>query len=151
MFKKYFTVVALVLGISTVTQAQNEAGVVVGTASGFSGVLDLGQNRALDLGFAYGYGSELQVYADYLFRNARQFKAGQVPLSLYYGIGARVRNIRSGKHDGKAAIGPRTPIGLTYLINNPDITIFGELAPVLDIVPDSGVEVMVGLGFRIRF
>ncbi len=136
---------------TSVSYAQNEAGVALGTATGFSGLLSTSSNRAIDIGLAYSTNSVFNLYADYLITNARLIKAGQVPLNLYYGLGFRLQNINSGKNDGKTAIGPRAPVGLTYLLNNPDVTFFTEVAPVLDIIPETSVEVMLEVGARIRF
>ncbi|MGZ3692574.1 MAG: hypothetical protein ACXVAX_13780 [Pseudobdellovibrio sp.] len=139
--------------LSSTAFAENEAGVVLGTATGFSGAFDLRSNRAFDVGLAYKYDTNTYVYADYLITNARSFslRGSSEPMTLYYGIGARVDNIKGGKNDGKTAIGPRAPIGLHYNIKNPDISLFGELAMILDVAPESEVEIAAGVGVRIRF
>lgn len=152
------SVILLVLALSVIIQCSNanashEAGVVLGTATGFSGLLDLGGGNAIDLGLAYSSNSQFTVTSDYLFTKARSWNLKNInsPLTLYYGIGLRLLNIKSGKNDGKVAVGPRAPIGVHMEINNPNISLFAELAPVLDIVPESNVEIMAGLGVRIRF
>ena len=146
-------VFVLVLSFSTIARAENEAGVVLGTATGFTGLIDLGGSRAFDLGLAYKSSSNLYIYGDYLFTNARSFNMRNsiTPMTLYYGLGVRVENLKGGKNDGKTAIGPRAPIGLHYKIINPDVSLFGELAMTLDVVPETNVEIAAGIGFRIRF
>lgn len=133
--------------------AENEAGFVLGTASGFSGMVDLNGNRAFDVGLAFNSDSSTYLYGDYLFNNARSFdlKGSATPMTLYYGLGVRVMTIKGGKNDGKSSVGPRAPIGLHYKIVNPDISLFGELAPVLNLTPEGGVDITAGVGVRIRF
>ena len=146
--------IAIILTVISVNaKASNEAGFILGTATGFSGLLDLQGNRGIDLGLAYSSNSQFTVYADYLFTKARSWNLQNMsyPLTMYYGLGARLLNIRSGKNDGKVAFGPRAPIGVHMEINNPDISVFAEIAPVLDITPESSVEIMAGLGVRLRF
>lgn len=150
---KKLALAILIFFSGSLASADNEAGFVLGSASGFSGMLDLGGGNAADLGLAWGSDSQLTIYADYLFTNARRWNVRNVsnPLTLYYGLGFRLENINSGKHDGKTSFGPRAPIGLHLEINNPNISFFGELAPVLQLTPESEVEIMVGVGVRIRF
>lgn len=134
-------------------KADNEVGFVLGSASGFSGQLDLGGKRAVDLGLAYSSNSQFTVTSSYLFTKARSWNLRNVsfPLTLYYGLGVRLLNIKSGKNDGKVALGPRAPIGLHMEITNPNISLFAELAPVLDVTPESNVEMTAGIGVRLRF
>ena len=142
-----------ILGIYCSASA-HEAGIVLGSASGFSGVLDLNSsNRAVDLGLAWNSDSSLYLYGDYLFTHARSFslKGASSPMTLYYGLGARMIKIKGGKHDGDTQFGPRTPIGLHYALSNPDISLFGELAAVLNLTPESSVDLTAGIGFRVRF
>lgn len=153
---KSVTLLALVLSVlilSSNVKASHEAGFVLGTTNGFSGLLDLGGKNAIDLGLAYSSNSQFTVTSDYLFTKARSWSLQNVnsPLTLYYGIGLRLLNIKSGKNNGKVAVGPRAPIGVHMEMNNPNISLFAELAPVLDIVPESNVEIMAGVGVRIRF
>ena len=150
---KLVTLFLSVIILSSNAKAGHEAGFVLGTASGFSGVLDLGGGNAVDLGLAYSSNSQFTVTSDYLFTKARSWNLKNVsaPLTLYYGLGVRLLNIKSGKNNGKVAVGPRAPIGVHMEITNPNISLFAELAPVLDVVPESNVEITAGLGVRIRF
>ena len=45
-------------------------------------------------------------------------------------------------------LGLRIPLGLSYLISNSPLELFGELAPVLDLTPDTTFRVNGGLGLR---
>ena len=149
---KFVIAVALML-ISLNAKAGNEAGFVLGTSSGFSGLLDLQGGNAIDLGLAYSSNSQFTVYSDYLFTKARSWNLQNMsyPLTMYYGLGLRLLNIKSGKNDGKVAVGPRAPIGVHMEITNPNISFFAEVAPVLEVAPESNVEITAGVGVRLRF
>ena len=120
--KSLLFLILLVGGLNS--HAENEAGIVLGSASGFSGMFDLNGNRAVDVGIAYNSDSSTYLYGDYLFNNARSFalKGSATPMTLYYGLGLRVMTIKGGRRNGDSSIGPRAPIGLHYKIVNPDIS-----------------------------
>lgn len=149
--KSLLSIFVVLFGLNAV--AEHEIGFVLGTASGLSGMVDLNQNRAVDFGIAFNSDSSTYVYGDYLFNNARSFdlKGSATPMTLYYGLGLRVMTIKGGKNDGKSSIGPRAPLGLHYKIVNPDISLFGEIAPVVNLTPEGGVDITAGIGVRIRF
>ena len=153
MLKSTLVLIAMVMGVQA-AQA-NEAGVIVGSETGLSAKFELAENnRAIDLAVAYRFNSNtsLSVHADYLIENARHFTLRDASnLNMYYGLGARIENINSGTNKGKTAVGVRAPLGVDYKITNPDVTFFGEVAVVLDVVPDSSVEFAAGIGARIRF
>ena len=133
---------------------EGQLGIILGSTTGLSGKFNLDAAHAVDGALSYSaydkYG--INFHADYLVNKARQFPVGGVnPLILYYGIGVRLINIRSGVDNGKSRIGVRTPIGLYHQINNPNLEIFGELAPVLDLTPGTDLSIDVGLGVRFRF
>jgi hypothetical protein len=129
-------------------------GVILGSTTGISAKYGLGNNRAIDGALAYSsdnlYGTSLHV--DYLVENARHFNLGSLsPLTLYYGIGGRFVNIRNGDDRDKLRAGVRAPIGLDYIISNPNLEFFAELAPILDLTPRTDVYFDVGIGVRYRF
>ncbi len=133
---------------------QYQLGFILGGPTGLSAKYQINETRSVDAAFATSlrkkYG--IEFHSNYLFekQHAINFDA-PAPLNVYYGIGGRLIVIDSGKHDGDIAIGPRFPIGLTYDFNSPNIQLFGELAPVLDIFPDTSFDLEAGIGARIRF
>lgn len=142
-------------GLSNLAFA-NEAqfGVILGSTTGLSFKYDLGAGRAFDAALSWSndshYGS--LFHADYLINQARQFAMGELsPNFLYYGIGLRLMNIRSGSDNGKTRLGIRAPIGIHHQISNPDLEFFGELVPTLDLTPSTDVDIDVGIGVRFRF
>lgn len=151
--KKFILILAL---LSSQITFADEIGVILGSTTGVSAKFNLPtQNRAIDVGLGYKMNStsSLTLQADYLFENARFIRVKTADVfAMYYGLGARLININSdGVNKGKTSFGPRAPIGLEYKINNPDISVFGELAVAVDLIPDSLVELQAGLGVRLRF
>ncbi len=154
--KKYViaTMLSLSMILSNAAQADNAVGVVLGDPTGLSGRFSLDGTHSLEGAFAYSTGSRsgVHLHATYLRDKARTFSIeNSGPIEMYYGIGARLIAIDSGKHDGKVALGPRVPLGLLYNINNPNLEIFGELSLALDIVPETDVDLDAGIGVRYRF
>ena len=147
----------LTVFLAQVTKAKADPlalGVIVGTQTGLSLKYNFSESRAIDGAVAFSSDDEFgtAIQADYIFDRARVFSAGQVsPIDFYYGLGARLSNIRRGSEVGKTLIGVRAPFGLQYSIANPNLDFFGEIAPVLEVTPRSDVVVDVGIGLRYRF
>ena len=144
------------LFLLTVLASANEAqiGIVLGSTTGLSGKIDIGGNRSIDGVLAYStdskYGNYLHI--DYLIEKARNFAMGSVsPVYLYYGPGLRLINIRTGVDSGRTKIGFRGPIGINTQTSNPDLELFGEVAPTVDLTPSTSVYIEVGIGIRFRF
>lgn len=131
-----------------------QLGVILGAPTGLSGKMSLGGNRSIDAALAYSLDDDysLDIHADYLIENAHAFHVNAPnPIMLFFGIGARMAIIDKGRHDGDVAIGPRAPIGLNYKMVNPNLEFFGEVALIMDIVPDTDAGLDAGLGLRYRF
>lgn len=150
--------IAIFLGAMAITTIgwANEAqiGIILGSTAGLSAKYDLGGNRAIDGVLAYSTDSKYGNYfhIDYLIEKARSFSLGEVgPVYLYYGPGLKLVNIRTGTDSGKLKIGFRGPIGINVQTSNPDLEIFGELAPTVDLTPSTSVYIDVGIGIRFRF
>lgn len=144
--------------LSSMFASANEAqlGVILGSTTGLSAKYDLGGDRAIDGALAYSLNSRygFAFHVDYLFDNARRFNVGNVsPLSLYYGLGVRVEEIRNRYYDESSStrLGIRAPIGIHYRINDPNLELFAEIVPVLDLTPRSDVSFDAGLGLRFVF
>lgn len=152
---KVFLTAALFLIIQTsFAREEMQLGVILGSPTGISGKMSLGNNRAIDAALAYSLSDDLDLVlqADYLIENARSFNINAPqPLELYFGIGARIAIVEQGKHEDELAIGPRAPVGISYTISNPNLMFFGELALILNIVPDTDVDLDAGIGVRYRF
>ncbi|MFA6237179.1 MAG: hypothetical protein WC635_07625 [Bacteriovorax sp.] len=139
---------------SSFAREEYQLGVILGAPTGISGKMSLGNNRSVDAALAYSLSHNLGLvfHADYLIENARSFSINAPqPLELYFGIGARVAAVDKGEHKDDVAVGPRAPIGISYTINNPNLYFFGELALVLNLIPDTDVDLDGAVGVRYRF
>ncbi|MDG0817335.1 hypothetical protein [Bdellovibrio svalbardensis] len=133
--------------------ADSALGIVIGDPTGVSGRTSLNGAHSLEGAIAYSFGhyDGTEIHGTYLWDRARSFATKEGPIEMYYGLGARVIFINSGKHDGEVAVGPRAPLGVLYNFHNPNIEVFGEIAATLDIVPATDVDLDLGIGFRVRF
>ena len=130
-------------------------GVMVGEPTGLSLKVWSGNRTAFDVAAGWSLGSSdwVYVHADYLWhRYELNVEEGSLP--FYFGIGARVllhedNNPKHEKHDSK--VGVRVPLGLNYLFANHRFDIFIEVAPIIDLAPDTGFDVSGGLGARYYF
>ncbi|MEI7481694.1 MAG: hypothetical protein WCK75_05010 [Elusimicrobiota bacterium] len=124
---------------------QYELGFIAGEPTGISAKRDLGGDKAVDAAAAWSFLGEksLNLHADYLWFRNDAFKTAGGKLPLYYGLGGRI------KLADKSLVGARLPVGLQYFFNDGRFTIFAEIAPVLDLFPDTGLSLSAALGFRV--
>jgi len=138
----------LAFSISDTADAQDrysntELGIILGEPTGLSLKMWQSDNTAFDAGFAWSFGGSgsVHVHADYLRHNWLDVNTGS--LALYYGLGARVRIADNPR------FGVRIPIGLQFLIPDTRLSAFFEVAPLLDLAPETSFDVNGGLGLRI--
>lgn len=142
------------LSASSAIAEEVQLGIILGSTSGLSFKDEIGSDRAIGAALSYSiqgkYG--LSLHADYLFNRIRQFSFSQLsPVFLYYGLGARTLNIRTGTDEGSTRIGVRGPVGVHYRTTGPNLEFFGEVVPIVDLTPSSQINVDVGLGVRVIF
>lgn len=136
--------------------ARNDFGIgmIVGSPTGLSIKKWLG-NNAIDA--AAGWSSDaFNIHVDYLFHNSSLTKSN-VP--IHFGIGGRLKfedkNDDHGHHDdendGDTRFGLRIPLGINYLFAKHPFDIFAEIAPVLDLVPETDFSLDAGVGVRFYF
>lgn len=128
-------------------------GAVIGDPTGISMLMMTGKNEGFDGALSYSSGgrSGTQIHGDYLIIGKDAIVAGDTDLDVYYGIGARLITISSGKDSGKVAFGPRAPIGLIHRMQDPRVEFFGEIALILDVTPSTSADFDLGVGIRYRF
>jgi len=151
---KILSAICLVMMMATAAHAEDFGlGVILGDPSGLSGKMKLNGNHSLDGALAYSTGKHhgLQLHSDYLWDRARSWGTTQGPLDMYYGLGGRLISYDDDKHESKMSLGPRGSLGLSFNINNPNIELFGELALILEVIPDVTADLDAGIGARIRF
>jgi hypothetical protein len=130
-------------------------GIIVGSPTGLSIKKWLG-NNAVDA--AAGWSSDaFHLHVDYLFHNSSLTRSN-VP--IHFGIGGRLKFQDEDKdkrhHDddddeGGNRLGLRIPLGINYLFARHPFDIFAEVAPVLDLVPETDLSLDAGVGVRFYF
>ena len=150
------------IALSHLGKAQSSGfglGIMLGEPTGLSGKLWLSGDKALGMGLAWGGvgvpGGYLHLHGDYLFHKMDLISVSKGKLPLYFGPGVRMRiwddnNDRENDNDG-LDLGIRFPVGLAYLFDGAPIDVFLEVAPTLDLIPSSSLDVDGGIGVRYWF
>jgi hypothetical protein len=136
---------------STVSFAQSNGfglGIMVGEPTGISAKYWTTSSTAFDFGLGYSFerNSRMHLHADYLFHVKGLFNTTE-NISLYYGPGARLRLVENGK----SRLGARFDVGLVWIPRNSPIDVFLEIAPLLDIIPETDFSINGGIGVRYFF
>lgn len=132
-------------------------GVVLGDPTGLSYKNWVSENQAFDLGAAWSFTGDqsFTLFGDYLLHNFSILnnikfvsklsdRSGNFP--LYFGAGARIRF-----DDDDTEFGIRIPVGVSYFTKEHPLELFGEVVPIVDLAPDTDVEINGGVGVRFYF
>lgn len=142
-------ILASMFGASSVIAAPSRAfgvGVAVGQPFGPTVKYWLTPQSAVDAGV--GFSDDPIFYADYLWHSWRLLpKPASGEIGLYAGLGPR---LRQRDHDDDE-FGFRVPFGVTYLLADAPIELFGELVPVFEVSPDTDTDFDGGVGVRFLF
>lgn len=132
---------------TTLMAAQNELGIgaMLGNPTGLNAKYWLDENVAIDGGLALSWGkhSDLSLHSDYLMHNKGAFFLNEVhPLDLYYGLGGRM------EFADDLELGVRVPVGLAHRLVEQPADVFAEIAPIVDFIGTTGVEIHFAVGGR---
>lgn len=141
----------IVLLISTISSAQSNGfglGIIVGQPTGISAKYWTSSSTAFDFGLGYSFenNSRMHIHADYLFHSKDLFNTSE-NIALYYGPGARLKLVDKGD----SRLGFRFDVGLVWVPRNSPIDVFLEIAPLLDIIPETDFSFNGGIGVRYFF
>jgi hypothetical protein len=139
--------VVLVL-LPAAAMAQREGfgiGVIVGEPTGFSIKQWLSTKTAFDAAIAWSFAREssFHLHADYLMHSFDEFNTTEA-VPVYYGIGGRLKTSKGGD----ARLGVRGVIGIGYLFREAPVDLFFEMAPILDVTPNTELSINGGFGAR---
>ena len=147
-----FVLFALVFGM---TEARGEnglgVGVIVGEPTGISIKKWIGETRAVDAAAAWSFSENesFQFHADYLIHNFSLIQPKDLDLNgrlpVYFGVGCRI------KLDEDALVGIRIPFGISYLFADAPVDLFVEVVPILDLAPDTDLDINAAIGVRFYF
>lgn len=134
-------------------------GVIIGEPTGVSIKKWIGETRAVDAAAAWSFSEHesFQFHADYLIHNflllqPKDFK-GRLP--VYFGVGGRIKlndlNGGKGRNDEDALVGIRIPFGISYLFADAPVDLFAEVVPILNVAPDTDLDINAAIGARFYF
>lgn len=132
-----------------------ELGVILGEPTGLSAKYWMTTSTALDFGAAWSFEQDgnFHLHCDYLYHNFDIFKVDEGSLPLYFGIGGRVRfedDHPLDEHHG-THVGLRLVLGIEYLVAAYPMSVFFEVAPIVDLAPATEGSMNGGLGIRYVF
>lgn len=123
-------------------------GVMLGEPTGVNGKYWLSDTTAVDSGLAWSFAggqTAFHIHSDYLFHNFGLFKMRDHELQFYFGGGARL------KFADRTKFGIRVPVGMAYKFDQEPIDLFFELAPIVDLAPNTEISINLGVGARYYF
>lgn len=149
--KTFFLITSIVLLTSTIYSQEKGfgIGVLIGEPTGISGKYWLSANDAIDFGVAYSFissNSEFSFHTDYLYHLKDLIKSDHNILP-YYGFGLR---LRLREHDS-GKFGVRGVAGILWLFDSIPVDLFFEFAPSFRLLPNTGLDLDIGLGGRYYF
>lgn len=153
---------ALLALVACAASAQQDGdfgvGLILAEPTGVSAKLWLDEDEAIDAAAAWSLDGKdrFQIHADYLVHRYDLIEAdpeqGRAP--VYFGIGAR---FKAGDEDEKDedeeddSLGVRLPLGIAFQFAQAPFDVFAEVAPVLDLVPGTDLDISAAVGGRYWF
>ena len=132
--------------------AQNHGtglGVILGEPTGISFKQWLGGATAIDAGLAWSFAADdVHFHMTYLIHAFDWIKSTDDfgnRLNFYYGVGGRARFERDSRAGGRGVI------GLVYFFKGAPLDAFVEIAPIMDVVPETDFNLNGGIGMRYFF
>lgn len=122
-------------------------GLMLGEPTGLSFKLWTRPTVAWDAGAAWSFvdGKYLQIHGDFLLHNFNLFRVETGRMSLFYGLGARM------KFADDLTFSLRIPVGIAYEFERTPVEIFLEMVPMIDLIPSTGFQMAGAIGFRYYF
>lgn len=123
-------------------------GISIGNPTGLNGKYWLDSSKAVDAGVAWSLGkhSDFSLHSDYLLHKDGAFYFNDIhPLDLYYGVGGRM------EFADDIEVGVRVPVGLTHRFEQESADVFAEVAPIVDLLTKTGLEIHLLFGARYYF
>lgn len=161
MVKVAFGLLAIVSGVLTANLETAKAdspgpfgaGIIIGDPTGLSANYRLSAERSVDAALAWSFGRHrgFDIHSDYLWHRSNLFRIERVAFDWHYGIGARLINIEDRNSSERTYFGPRVPIGLSTDFNKSTFELFGEIALIMNLVPETSADLDFGLGVRVYF
>lgn len=132
-------------------------GIIAGDPTGLCVKNWLSQKSALEVSAAWSFEGDGGFFlsGDYVlhaFDIADDPDSGLSGLMFTYGLGGRLYfRDGNGDDDGDTVLGLRVPLGLCYPFEGAPVDMFVQLAPVMDIIPETELGLNGGIGARLYF
>ncbi len=161
-FRPFFGAAMLVAAFSNSSLASETNsfgfGVVIGDPIGLSVVQNIEGSHAIQAAIGWDWGDWVVMQADLLWKERRLFpEEVRSNLSLNYGAGGRVtigqrpRNVVVGPYRRtQGGMGIRFPVQLQYYVPHTPVDVFLEWTPLLNLFPDTNVDLGWAVGFRLN-
>ncbi len=120
-------------------------GIIIGEPTGLSFKTWVGEISAIDAALAWSLENKSRLYVQIGFLKHNFEKIKNLP--FYYGVGTRLKIVQ----DDNSALGIRVAAGIEYIFDTEPMEVFFELCPVLDIIPQTDMEISGGIGLRYYF
>lgn len=124
-------------------------GIILGEPTGVSFKHWFSSRTAIDAALAWSFAGpneELHVHADYLWHTPLKSSDPAIRrTSFYIGVGGRMR------FENDTRFGARVPFGLVHFVKDAPLDIFVEIAPIMDLAPETEVSANGGIGLRYFF
>ncbi len=152
--KRMMFVLLFLILFSSVLSARNlGVGVILGAPTGFSFKYWTGQRSAIDMAIAWDFDDDyIHLHGDYLYHFPLHFEGGgRSQFLTYLGVGGRFK-FRSGDgNEDKSMLGVRGVGGIEFFPHGTPLDLFAEIAPVMNIIEETNLEVEAGIGIRFTF
>ncbi len=156
------TIIAVLVGLAASAASAAVAregsvglGLTLGDPTGITAKYWFDDKSAVDVAAAWSLdGDSFNLHADYLLHSFDKMKGEDLDWAYHYGIGARVRFPDNNNHhhnNDNTTLGVRVPLGLDFYPSKSPLELFVEIAPVIDLVPESNFDLEFGVGARYYF
>jgi len=147
---KSILLLILVFMSTNLMALENKLGVgaMLGNPTGLNAKYWLGGNVAVDGGLALSLGkhADLSIHSDYLLHKDSAFFLNDVhALDLYYGLVGRM------ELGDDFELGVRFSFGLAHQLKEQPADLFAEIAPIVDFIGRTGLELHFAVGGRYYF
>jgi hypothetical protein len=124
-------------------------GVILGEPTGLSMKTWTGASTAFQGAVAWSFSNEtnLHLHLDHVWHRWDLIDVEEGVMPFYFGVGGRLK-LRDETDD---ELGIRIPVGLAYYWTDVPLDLFVELVPILDLAPDTELDVNAALGLRYFF
>jgi hypothetical protein len=140
--------------VSAVQAGPFGVGIMAGEPTGLTFKQWMAHGRAIDLAAAWSFTdyAAVHIHMDYLFHFPGPPEIEVPGLLFHFGLGGRIKLAEDGDDkDSDNRLGLRIPIGFDYLMARSHLEVFLEVAPIMDLAPETELRMNGGIGIRYYF